>query len=50
MPVILDILDVAPTVDGYAADIGCTLSFGPNARLTQMLDDLLARRGPPSRT
>jgi Xaa-Pro aminopeptidase len=41
MPVILD---VAPIVDGYAADIGYTLSFGPNARLTQMLDDLCSYR------
>lgn len=37
MPVILD---VAPIVDGYVADIGYSFSFGPNERMARMLDDL----------
>jgi Xaa-Pro aminopeptidase len=37
MPVILD---VAPIVDGYAADIGYALAFGGNAEVERMLFDL----------
>lgn len=34
------ILDVAPIVDGYAADIGYTFSLGPNPVVERALDDL----------
>jgi Xaa-Pro aminopeptidase len=37
MPVILD---VAPTVDGYAADIGYALAFGDNPLWSRMMADL----------
>jgi hypothetical protein len=41
MPVILD---VAPVVDGYAADIGYGLAFGPNPAWERMMGDLQAFR------
>jgi hypothetical protein len=41
MPVILD---VAPTLEGYAADIGYSCSFGENALLARMQRDLLDYR------
>lgn len=41
MPVILD---VAPTLDGYAADIGYSCCLGENALLTRMQRDLLEYR------
>lgn len=41
MPVILD---VAPIVEGYAADIGYAFSFGPNPEHEAMLADLEAYR------
>lgn len=37
MPVILD---VAPIVDGYAADIGYAMAFGANAEVERMLHEL----------
>jgi hypothetical protein len=39
------ILDVAPIVDGHAADIGYACSFGANALHAQMLADLEPYRG-----
>lgn len=38
------ILDVAPIVNGYAADIGYACSFGPNPHMAAMLADLEAYR------
>lgn len=38
------ILDCAPIVDGYVADIGYTASLGPNAVVDLLLDDLAEHR------
>jgi Xaa-Pro aminopeptidase len=38
------ILDCAPVVDGYTADIGFTASLGPNPLLDRVLDDLAGYR------
>ncbi|HVF74580.1 MAG TPA: M24 family metallopeptidase [Acidimicrobiales bacterium] len=38
------ILDCAPVVKGYSADIGYASSFGPNPTVDRILDDLAAHR------